>query len=86
MSYNIVRNPKTNEILYETREGLGNAVDWMMSRVWLFNTEDFDEIAVEAVSEDGEVTGWWTIDDIFWENDGSWQLEDGRVILDPRVL
>lgn len=86
MAYNTVRNARTKETLYETREGLGDAVDWMMSMVWLFDTEDFDEIAVEEVQEDGEVTGWWTIDDIFGNNDGRWELEDGHIILDPRVL
>ena len=65
MAYNRVHNAKAETILYETREGLGDAIDWMMARVSEFDPEDFDDIATEEVQEDGEVTGWWSIDDIF---------------------
>lgn len=81
MAYNRVYNDSTKEVLYETREGLGDALDWMMARVESefagFGEED---ICTEEVQENGEVTGWWTVGDIFACNPGGWELPDGTIV------
>lgn len=84
MAYNVVRNAKQDGYLYATRRGLGDAIDWMMSRIAEFDPSDFDDIAVEEVQEDGEVTGWWSIDDLFGDNPNGWELLDGTIVKDPR--
>ena len=84
MAYNRVYNAKTEQVLYQTRTGFGDAIDWMMYRVNEFPQDDFDDIAVEEVQEDGEVTGWWSIDDLFDNNPNGWQLDTGLIIVDPR--
>ena len=82
MAYNRVYNDSTKEVLYETREGLGDALDWMMARAkgdylaWYGE----ENIVTEEVQEDGEITGWWSVGDIFDCNPGGWELPDGTVV------
>jgi len=79
MAYNRVYDDTKRETLYTTREGLGDACDWMMARADQF---DRHNVGVEEVQEDGEVTGWWSIDDLFSCNPQGWMLPDGNVIRD----
>ena len=79
MAYNRVHDWNANKTLYVTRNGFGDALDWMMSRADQF---DHDNTSVDEVQEDGEITGWWTIADLFANNQGLWQLEDGTIIKD----
>lgn len=80
MAFNRVYNEKTGETLYETRKGLGDAIDWMMSRANEFIGFCEEDIGTEEVQEDGEVTGWWTIGDIFDCNPGGWEMPDGTIV------
>ena len=79
MAYNRVHDWKKDETLYTTRIGFGDALDWMMSRADQF---DHNEVSVDEVQEDGEITGWWTIQDLFDNNNGKWELKDGTIVYD----
>ena len=79
MAYNRVYNWKAKETLYTTRKGFDDALDWMMSRA---DQLDHDETSVDEVQENGEITGWWTITDLFENNNGKWELEDGTIVYD----
>ena len=75
---NLTSDSDGKKILYETRKGLSDACDWMMARA---DELDNVETYAEEVQEDVEVTGWWSIDDLFDENPGGWELPDGTVII-----
>ena len=80
MAYNRVYNDVTKQVLYSTREGLGDAIDWMMARAIELAAYGEDNVVTEEVQEDGEVTGWWTIGDIFDCNSDGWELPDGTLV------
>ena len=83
MAYNRVQDWKENTTLYVTRKGFGDALDWMMSRA---DKLDHNETSVDEVQEDGELTGWWTIQDLFDNNHGQWELSDGTIVKDSTSL
>ena len=79
MAYNRVHDWNEDLTLYTTRNGFGDALDWMMSRA---DRLDHDNVSTDEVQEDGEITGWWTIRDLFENNGGKWELEDGTIVYD----
>lgn len=76
--HNIVRNWITGKILYKTYNGLGDACDWMMSRI---NMLDIENTSADEILADGTLGGSWFISDLLENNKDGWELEDGTIII-----
>ena len=76
--YNVVRDWNTGKIPYTTHKGLGDACEWMMSRI---DTLDNEETSADEILEDGELGGSWFISDLLENNPNGWELNDGTLII-----